>query len=632
MNKHNEYKTDVAVVGGGFGAVAATRSMLDQGLTVIMTDEFNWIGGQATSQALCVMDEFYDPLGETIMNARYAEFRERLRQYYINKYTLSPLGASQLHFCAGNAACAPVTAESHVAYQVIMDWLAPEIESGQCIILPRSVPISAERSEDRVLSVTCKSLDNPDETFTLSADFFLDGTETGDTYPLLNLDYGLGEEAKATFNETHAPEVADKKAIQSYTYCIAVEFVPGGQYTIEKPAQYEELKASQPFSLGNLGARKGEPGKFFELEFSKVTGERIIPFWFYRCLVDLKNFDDPNLTTSRAVINVSSNDYRGEGFVDNPKGADSLEAAKQLSRAYLYWLQTEAPRDDGGFGYPEIRPMPEASGTPDGLAQAPYVREGRRLRACDIVVEEDLSTQFQTGSRARNFPNSVGLGAYMIDIHHRSAGGGGMVQMTRPYQIPLGALVSPELKNFAVANKGIGVTQIANGAYRLHNLEWAIGEAAGELAAYCLEQKPEHPNLQGQDLFAYQRRLLKAGIPLYWYEDLPPTHPAFEAGQLLALTGIWPGDPTHLRIDAAQSSCRHRPMMHKVFARIKGAGTDLTVLRDIHVTNHGSRKLDLMHQMMCMMDHIGWPAAAIDRQWPAFDPEDHTPLDPARVW
>jgi hypothetical protein len=32
----------------------------------------------------------------------------------------------------------------------------------------------------------------------------------------------------------------------------------------------------------------------------------------------------------------------------------------------------------------------------------------------------------------------------------------------------------------------IGVTHITNGCYRLHLVEWNIGEAAGGLAAYCL--------------------------------------------------------------------------------------------------------------------------------------------------
>ncbi|WP_269537169.1 FAD-dependent oxidoreductase [Cerasicoccus fimbriatus] len=628
----NEYMADVVIVGGGFGAVASALALLERGLRVVMTDEFHWIGGQATSQALCVMDEFYDPVGETQMNARYANFRERLRNYYRENFKLSPLGESQLHLCAGNAACTPVTAESHVALKVIMDMLAPGLEKGLLTILPRFKPVTAERDQDRVISIDCESLDEPARIVRLKGDFFLDGTETGDTYPLLDLDYGLGEEAKETFGEKHAPEKANKNAIQSFTYCIAVEFVPGGNFTIDKPQDYELLRDTQPFGYGNLGAREAEPGTFFELQFSKVTGQRIVPFWYYRCLVDDKNFDDPALATSRAVINVSSNDYREGGFVDNPEGHKHLEQARKLSLAYLYWLQTEAPRDDGGFGYPEIRPMPEATGTPDGIAQAPYVREGRRLRACEVVVEDDLSTEFNQTARARQFPNSVGIGAYMIDIHNRSAGGGGLVQMTRPYQIPLGALVSPDLKNFAVANKGIGVTQISNGAYRLHNTEWAIGEAAGELAAYCLEEKPSHPHLKGKQLFAFQRRLLEVGIPLYWYEDLPTNHPAFEAAQLLALTGIWPGNPHHLRVDLPQSCCRHRPMMLKVLESVKKAGKDLTVLRDINTINHGSRKVDLMHQMLCLMDRIGWPEAAIERKWPDYQDADHDVQDPALLW
>ncbi|MEX2608070.1 MAG: FAD-dependent oxidoreductase [Kiritimatiellia bacterium] len=623
-------QVDVAIIGGGFGAVAAALALADRGYSVAMTDEFDWIGGQATSQALCVMDEFYDPVGETILNRRYGHFREGLREYYKNNYPLSPLGAAQLHLCAGNAACTAVTGESNVAHDLLLNMLAEPIRSGRLTLFTRHVPVAAEREGNRVLSVRCRSLKTADE-LVIRADFFLDGTETGDTYPLLGLDYGLGEERQQDFEEPHAPETADRRAIQSFTYCIAVEFVPGGSFTIPKPQGYEDLRDRQKFSLGNLGAKPDQPGSFFDLEFSRDTGERIIPFWFYRCLVDNRNFEEPGLN-SRAVINVSSNDFKDDNFLEHGEPERVLEQARQLSRAYLYWLQTEAPRDDGGKGYPELRPMPEATGTEDGLAQGPYVREGRRLRACEIVREQDLSTKCLDTARARPFANSVGVGSYMIDIHTRSAGGKGMAQMTRPYQIPLGALVSPDLVNFAVANKGIGVTQITNGAYRLHNTEWEIGEAAGELAAYCLDTKPGHPNLKGNDLFQYQRRLLRAGIPLYWYEDLPTDHPAFEAAQLLALTGIWPGDPGHLRVDIAQSICRHRPMSLKVFDRLKEADADCTVLRDISVINHGMRKTDLMHQLVAMLDRIGWPEAAMSRAWPEYDNADHMPLDPSRIW
>ena len=623
MNENLE--ADVAIIGGGFGAVAAALALTDRGCRVILTDEFNWIGGQVTSQALCVLDELYDPTGETIMNARYAEFRQRLREHYKTKYKLSTLGASQLDFCAGNAACTPVTAESHVAHAVLLDMLSGALKSGGLTILTRHLPVAAERDGDLAVSVTCRDLDHPGRTRTIRAAFFLDGTETGDTYPLLKVPYNLGSESKAQTGEEHAADEADPKTVQSFTFCFVVDFVPGGNFTVPKPEDYEKFRDGQPFKLFTPGA------KFFELGFD-ANGFRIVPFWYYRCLVDHRNFDDPALNTSRAVVNVNSNDYHGECFVDNPRQAEILEEARKLSRAYLYWLQTEAPRDDGGFGYPELRPAPEATGTPDGMAQGPYVREGRRLRACQTVVEEDLSTRHQHHARARQFTNSVGVAAYFIDQHTRSGGKRGQGHMARPYQIPLGALVSPELRNFAAAGKGIGVTQITNGAYRLHTPEWAIGEAAGELAAFCLEHKIAHPNLTGRSLFDYQRRLLKQGIPLYWYEDIPPGHPSFEAAQLLALTGIWPGHPDHLRFDPQQSICRHRPMFLKVYERLKSAGKDLTELRDLHVIAHGSRKYDVIRQIALKLDQIGWPETALSRTFPPPADGDDTPLDPGFLW
>jgi len=617
-------QADVAIIGGGFGAVAAAIALTDRGFKVILTDEYDWIGGQVSSQALCVLDELYDPTGESIMNARYAEFRNRLRAHY-KQYKLSPLGAAQLDFCAGNAACTPVTAEPHVAHAVLLDMVSGALKSGKLTILTRHFPIAAEREGDIAVSVTCKDLAHPEQTRTIRAAFFLDGTETGDTYPLLNIPYSLGAEAKADTGEEHAAPEADPTTVQSFTFCFIVEFVPGGKFTVPKPADYEKIRDEQPFKLFTPGA------KFFELGFD-ANGFRIVPFWYYRCLVDKRNFADPAVPYSRAVINVGSNDYHGECFVENPRKEEILEEARQLSRAYFYWLQTEAPRDDGGCGYPELRLVPEATGTPDGLAQGPYVREGRRLRACEIVKEEDLATKHQPRARARQFTNSVGLAAYFIDQHTRSGHKRGMCHMARPYQIPLGALVSPGLRNFATAGKGIGVTQITNGAYRLHTPEWAIGEAAGELAAYCLEHKIAHPNLTGQPLFDFQRRLLKQGIPLYWYEDLPPGHPSFEASQLLALTGIWPGHPDHLRFDPQQSICRHRPMFLKVYERLTSAGKDLTELRDLHVIAHGSRKYDVIRQIALKLDEIGWPDGALTRTFPPPAPGDDAPLDPSYLW
>ncbi len=52
-----------------------------------------------------------------------------------------------------------------------------------------------------------------------------------------------------------------------------------------------------------------------------------------------------------------------------------LEAeCKQLSFSPLYWMQTEAPRHDSGYGYPGLRLRHDVAGTDDGLAKYVYVR------------------------------------------------------------------------------------------------------------------------------------------------------------------------------------------------------------------------------------------------------------------
>ena len=73
--------------------------------------------------------------------------------------------------------------------------------------------------------------------------------------------------------------------------------------------------------------------------------------------------------------------------------ARHLQRGKQLSLSLLYWLQTEAPRPDGGAGWPGLRLRPDIVGTQDGLAKAAYIREARRIRAEGTVLEQHVCTE-----------------------------------------------------------------------------------------------------------------------------------------------------------------------------------------------------------------------------------------------
>lgn len=78
------------------------------------------------------------------------------------------------------------------------------------------------------------------------------------------------------------------------------------------------------------------------------------------------------------------------------------------------------------------------------------------------------------------------------------------------------------VENLLAANKNIGSTHITNGCYRLHPVEWNIGEAAGALAAHCLNEgkTPGQVRNQRDELTAFQSVLEKLGVPLHWPEDI----------------------------------------------------------------------------------------------------------------
>ncbi len=77
------------------------------------------------------------------------------------------------------------------------------------------------------------------------------------------------------------------------------------------------------------------------------------------------------------------------------------------------------------------------------------------------------------------------------------------------------------MENLLPACKNLGVSHITNGCYRLHPVEWNIGEAAGALAAYCLEKdlKPRQVRHDKDHLADFQDVLVNTlGFVLAWPE------------------------------------------------------------------------------------------------------------------
>ena len=74
------------------------------------------------------------------------------------------------------------------------------------------------------------------------------------------------------------------------------------------------------------------------------------------------------------------------------------------------------------------------------------------------------------------------------------------------------------MKNLLPACKNIGTTHMTNGCYRLHPVEWNIGEAAGLLAAFCLvhDVEPAQVHEDARLTRDFQGLLASQGIELEW--------------------------------------------------------------------------------------------------------------------
>jgi hypothetical protein len=125
------------------------------------------------------------------------------------------------------------------------------------------------------------------------------------------------------------------------------------------------------------------------------------------------------------------------------------------------------------------------------------------------------------GLTAEQFPDSIGIGAYRIDLHPTPAGDNYLDFSSFPFQIPLGCLLPVRLENLLPAAKNLGVTHITNGCCRVHPVEWTVGEAAGHLAAWSLEtgEPPRHLRTSTRRRTDFQTRLTRSGFELAWPTD-----------------------------------------------------------------------------------------------------------------
>ena len=543
---------DILIAGASVGGVAAAIAAASSGADIWLIEETNWPGGQLTAQGVSTPDEnsYIETFGAT---RSYASFREQVRAYYKNNFQLSEQGSESEYFNPGNCWVSRLSFEPKAAVNILSSWLQQFERNGNLHIVYGARLCSVEMSSNgnRLDNLLVENAHG--EILQFFPSMVLDSTDTGEILSLCDKEgiwWYVGAESREETGEPDAPTEPRPDWVQPFTFPFAIEWSPEtvSSNLIPAPIDYLELQKLQNYHI----------------KHGAITGifQGAMPWWRYRRILDSTNFDDAAIPHDVAMINTAGNDYYGGNILgsnagDAKKRQETLDRARRASLGYLYWLQNECPREENpsSRGYPEFRLRKDCFDTPDGCSIRPYIRESRRIRSLRPILEQEIVVKDFTGrdcigdrSRSVFMPDSIGIGHYALDIHPNGHGEPNAYVATRPFQIPLGALISKKWENILPASKNLGVTHLTNGAYRLHPIEWNIGESAGQLVIFCLQNRlaPREVYERVGVRRKFQEELLRNGLPLHWLVDVPIDHPSFLSVQMISLRGVKTGNENDL--------------------------------------------------------------------------------------
>ncbi|MFN3168207.1 MAG: FAD-dependent oxidoreductase [Phycisphaeraceae bacterium] len=539
-------KTPALIVGGTTGGVAAALALGRNGVKCLVAEPTALIGGQLTAQAVPPDENRWIEGVDGVQSATrsYLDFRERVRQHYRQHPHASADTRVSDHLNPGGGWVSRLCFEPVVGHAVLQAMLKPYTDQGLADIRLGLKPVAADTVGDRIAAITLEHTKTGDR-LVVEADYVLDATDLGDVYPLAGVEHFVGADGGDRFGELHArgdqPNPADQ---QSFCWCFALEHRVGEDHRIDKPRDYDAWRSFVP------DLNPPWPGPLFSWEIPGHDGKQrtlrmFAPpddpgneweLWRYRRIVDPAIYAAEHRETHPEVslVNWVQMDYFRKPLlgVGEDEARAALAGAREQSACLLYWLQTEAPRPDGGAGWRGLRLHGEALGTDDGFALSPYIREPRRLDALAMLTEAHVGAQQRLAAGVKRlsgpdlvpgeaFEDAVAIGSYHLDLHPTTGGFAGMYVASCPYRIPARALLPKRIENLVAAGKALGVSHLANGCTRLHPVEWGVGEAGGELIAQSLASgRPPHAVAKpGPDRAALQARLDRRGVPRAWPWD-----------------------------------------------------------------------------------------------------------------
>lgn len=447
--------TDVLVVGGGVGGVAAAVQSARRGARTILVSEFSWLGGMLTTAGVAAPD------GNELLAWQTGLWGAFLRAVEQRQ----PGGVD-------HAWVSFFTYEPRIGAAIFADWVnaLPNLHW-----IREQVPLEVYCRDQRVTGIRCAQ-------FAIEANITIDATELGDVLALADVPHRWGWDWQPEWQEPSAPTaptaLTQTYPVQAPTWVVVLQDYGPGQTAPAIPPSPRELMQQKDVMEEFIGTECGYGWQQF-LNYGRLPGNRFMINWPQRG-------NDYGVGLQRLVGSAAQ---RQEWW----------QEAYWHTQSYARFLQMQLGRR---YGLADATFPATASGIGGGaFALHPYYRESRRLQGVTTVCETDILPV--AGGSVAALPidstgqvNAIAVGNYVNDHHYpgfslplkpKSLRWGGRWTGT-PFALPYDCLVPATIDGLLVGEKNISVSHIANGATRLQPVVLGLGQAAGMAAALCIER------------------------------------------------------------------------------------------------------------------------------------------------
>jgi hypothetical protein len=426
-------EVDVVVCGGGPAGVAAALAAARMRKHVLLVERYGFLGGMATAAGVNGLGGWhYDTDGRPLIQGIPMEIMQRLAanggadQKWVQRLNDPEVSREGLPYIFYGIGCYWIHTHPEYMKLTLDDMMA---EAG-VHLLYHSLAVSPVMDRRTVRGVI---VENKSGRKAILAGAVIDCTGDGDIAARAGAEYDQGR--------------PDDGAFQPMSLIFTI-----GNAEVKK--FYESIeKGNNPLATNRYEGA---------LRLARERGEFAI---------------NPNdlicstipLSPDRPVANVNFTRVQKLDATD----ADDLTRAEILGRKQVFEAIAVMRRYMTGLEDCYLIALPAQIG----------LRESRRIRGEYVLTGDDI----QRGAR---FPDGIGRGIYLIDIHNPNEVGmpSTLVELDKPYDIPYRCLVPQHVENLLVAGRCISGDHVALSSYREQSHCMVMGEAAGTAAALAVER------------------------------------------------------------------------------------------------------------------------------------------------